>query len=402
MKNYILLLSMVIFSCSTPEEATQEKQMVSVPLPFENDASLPYLIKGDDDGLYLSWVEKGDSNLTQLKYSKLANGEWQDPQLIAEGLDWFVNWADYPMVAIDDQGNMIAHYLAKSSSGTYSYDVNIVTKSTDSTHWSNPIIPHTDGTPTEHGFVTMLPNNDGTFLLAWLDGRNTGGGDHDSPENGGAMTVRSAILNMQGTVSEEHELDHRVCDCCQTTGVITQDGPMIIYRDRSVDEIRDMAFVTKTDSTWSQPKLVANDHWKIEGCPVNGPRAVSSGTMTAVAWFTASNGNSQVKVAFKSGENFDQPIVIDQSAPIGRVDISLLDESTVIVSWMDSGSVPAIKYRTVTKEGSLSSAFLVSTISSDRGSGFPQMEVMGKDVFFAWTEMGESNQIKMKKITLKD
>ena len=25
----------------------------------------------------------------------------------------------------------------------------------------------------------MLPKNDGTFLLSWLDGRNTGGGDHD-------------------------------------------------------------------------------------------------------------------------------------------------------------------------------------------------------------------------------
>lgn len=399
---YLTLLTLFTF-CTTPETSDTETKHIleSVSLPVSENSSLPHLIKGANNNLYLSWVEKGDSNWVDLKFSTLIDDQWSDPEHIASGNDWFVNWADYPMIAVDSLGNKVAHYLAKSAAGTYSYDVNVVLKPKDSIKWSSPIIPHKDGTPTEHGFMTMLPNNNGSFLLSWLDGRNTGGEGHGDHKSGGAMTIRSAVIDMEGNLSEETELDDRVCDCCQTGGVLTSDGAIIIYRDRSVDEVRDMAFVSKTNEEWSQPKLVAKDNWNIAGCPVNGPRIAGYGNTVATAWYTSALSRPMVKVAFKADENFDEAIIIDSTSPIGRVDISMLNEQTAIVSWMDGGETPAIKYRIVNQNGSMSSVKTVAEISESRGSGFPQMEVFEGYVYFAWTQLNEDQAtIKVARIRL--
>lgn len=404
----ITFLSSFLVSCQSGKEKTAETPVLQnvVESPAGNNASLPYLIKGGDNHLYMSWVEKRDSGWIDLKYSVLKGDLWETPEVIASGNDWFVNWADYPMIAVDSQGNIIAHFLAKSSSGTYSYDVNVAYKPANG-KWSEPIIPHNDATPTEHGFVTMLPNNDGTFLLSWLDGRNTGGGDHDAhgqDEGGGAMTIRTATLDMTGNLTKEEELDSRVCDCCQTGGVMTPNGPVIIYRDRSEEEIRDMSFVRFVDNNWTEPKSVNADNWKIAGCPVNGPRMASYENTTAAAWFTAAEGIAKVQVAFMddSGSSFQEPIVVDDSVSVGRVDVVMVNNQSAYVSWLDlEGETPLIKFIKVSKDGSIGIPIVVSETSASRESGFPQMEVIDGVLYFAWTNVdGEMNSVKMKKFSI--
>lgn len=392
--NSLIIATLLLSSCQKNQEnPTENSALQGVESPARGNASLPYLIKGGDNLLYMSWVEKRDSGWIDLKYSVQKEDIWQTPEVIASGNDWFVNWADYPMMAVDNQGNMIAHFLAKSSSGTYSYDVNVVYKPVGG-EWSEPIIPHDDGTPTEHGFVTMLPKNDGTFLLSWLDGRNTGGGDHDSGDHGGggAMTIRTATLDMMGNLTQEAELDSRVCDCCQTGGAMTPSGPVIVYRDRSEEEMRDMSFVRLVGNDWSEPKPVNSDGWKIAGCPVNGPRIDAYENTTATAWFTAAEGIAKVKVAFMddSGASFQEPIIVDDSVSVGRVDIVMIDNQSAYVSWLDlEGETPLIKFRKVSSDGSLSDPVIVSETSASRGSGFPQMEVIDGTLFFAWTNVEE-------------
>lgn len=390
----LIIASLLLSSCQkNQEKATENSALQNVESPAESNASLPYLIKGGDNLLYMSWIEKRDSGWIDLKYSVQKEDIWQTPEVIASGNDWFVNWADYPMMAVDKQGNVIAHFLAKSSSGTYSYDVNVVYKPVGG-EWSEPIIPHDDGTPTEHGFVTMLPKNDGTFLLSWLDGRYTGGGDHDSGGHGGggAMTIRTATLDMMGNLTQEAELDSRVCDCCQTGGAMTPGGPVIVYRDRSEEEMRDMSFVRLVDNNWTESKAVNSDGWKIAGCPVNGPRIAAYENTTATAWFTAAEGIAKVKVAFidDSGASFQEPIIVDDSVSVGRVDIVMIDNQSACVSWLDlEDETPLIKFRKVSKDGSMSDPVVVSETSASRGSGFPQMEVIDGTLYFAWTRIEE-------------
>jgi len=43
----------------------------------------------------------------------------------------------------------------------------------------SPVRPHADATPTEHGFVSLVPMTDGGFVAVWLDGRG-----HSKPKIG--------------------------------------------------------------------------------------------------------------------------------------------------------------------------------------------------------------------------
>lgn len=407
MRNIILLGLTFLLACSNPTKQEIAKGLVaSVDVPSARNASLPYLISGDDGNLYFSWVEKLDSGWVELKYSTMINNSWSEPELIAKGNDWFVNWADYPMIAVDQVGNMMAHYLAKSSVGTYSYNVNIVLKKAQENTWSDPITPHNDNTPTEHGFATMLPQGDGKFQVSWLDGRNTGSGDHsDHGGEGGAMTIRTAVMDMNGMLSEEAELDARVCDCCQTTGVNTANGPVIMFRDRSEMEIRDMSIVRNVNDQWTESVSVYEDNWNIAGCPVNGPRAAAIENNLVVAWYSAANNQPEVKVAFSTdaGETFSEPIMVDRASPLGRVDIVLVAPQKALVSWLTSeNSKTIIKTRFVEASGSLSEPTTIAETSESRGSGFPQIEKFGDSLYVVWTvfEDGKESKVRMVKLSL--
>ncbi len=385
----ILCLAFACGDSKKEDKSTSEKEVELVPSPSANNSSLPYLIRGANDSLYLSWVEqKGDTTI--LKYASWDGQSWSSSNTIATGADWFVNWADYPMMATNVEGNKIAHYLAKSSAGTYSYDVNVVSGKGNS--WSDPVIPHSDGTPTEHGFVTMLPLSSDDFQLAWLDGRNTSGGHGE----GGPMTIRTAVLSSDGGLTDEYELDNRVCDCCQTTGALTENGPVFIYRDRSDMEVRDMSIVRLIDGEWTAPRTVYEDNWKIEGCPVNGPRAAAIDNTLAVALFSAVNSQPEVKVIFSEdgGESFSNPIIIDRTQPLGRVDVILVSKEEAMVSWLArEGKKTMIKAQLVNKSGQKQSPFVIAEGNESRGSGFPQMEYHDGTVWFAWTDLKEEEKM---------
>lgn len=368
----------------TPIRITTVQVMES---PAGVNSSLPYLIANADKTL-MSWVEKEGDTLTKLKYAELSNGKWQQPQDILQGDDWFVNWADFPMIA-ENRGNLWSHVLKKSTVGTYSYDVKMNVRAAGENHWSTNMSLHTDDTPTEHGFVSVLPYED-AFFVTWLDGRNT---EENEVGERGAMTLRAAKVAVNGVVSEENELDERTCDCCQTTAVITDNGPVVFYRDRSEEEVRDISVVRQVNGKWTASKTLHQDNWKIKGCPVNGPKATSLGNSLAVAWFTGAQENPRIQLIFSTdaGESFDTPIQIATENPLGRVDVVLVDANTAIVSWMDAknkqGQLKAIK---VSRSGKLSDFRLIATLSASRKTGFPQMELVDDTVYFAWTDVNNN------------
>ena len=103
-----------------------------------------------------------------------------------------------------------------------------------------------------------------------------------------AMTLRSAALSPDGQLADEQVVDEMICECCQTDVALTDAGPVVVYRDRSIDEMRDIGVSRFVDGRWQKGRLVSVDDWQIDGCPVNGPAIDADGDATAVAWFTAS------------------------------------------------------------------------------------------------------------------
>ncbi|MEM7298335.1 MAG: hypothetical protein AAF391_08735, partial [Bacteroidota bacterium] len=96
-------------------------------------------------------------------------------------------------------------------------------------------------------------------------------------------------------------------------------------------------------------------------------------------------------------------IITTSTRPMG-LDAStvMINESAAIVSWMDGGDTASIKYRRVAPSGEMSDEITLTSISAQRGSGFPQMEFYENELYFAWTVYGEdSNTIETVKIKLE-
>ncbi|MDH5365441.1 MAG: exo-alpha-sialidase [Cyclobacteriaceae bacterium] len=403
--NFVLyIIVLVQLSCSNTEKTNDKVLTTHIKSPAGDNTEEPHLTEGADGNLYMSWIEK-KKDTASLFYAKWKDTTWSVPEKIAEGNNWFVNWADYPAISINKSGDIIAHYLEKSASGTYTYDVKVVAKKATEKIWSNPIKLHSDTVNAEHGFVSMQPYEDGRFFLTWLDGRNTASNNEHSGHgnSNGAMTIRGAIVDTNLNIVDTWELDARTCDCCQTGATIVDNNPIAVYRDRSEDEIRDISIVKYTNENWSEPKPIYPDNWKIAGCPVNGPRIATNNGSIAIAWFSASNNSPQVKLIFSDdiGETFSSPVIVDDSFPLGRVDVGMLDNSTAIVSWLDKGKTEAeIKVAKFNKEGIIGDIIVVAQSKESRSSGFPQMAIYNKKLFFAWTDANKPSHIKLTKLQL--
>ena len=390
----ILVIAIFLLGISCKEQSSsvvkeEAKDLTTrIVSPAGNQSSLPHLVSNGNKTL-LSWVEKEGDSLIKFKYSEWNANKWQESQNILQGTDWFVNWADYPMIA-ENKGNLWSHVLKKSTAGTYSYDVKQNVRPKGKKTWNTNLTLHTDDTPTEHGFVTVIPYKE-SFFVTWLDGRNT---EENKAGERGAMTIRAAEIAANGTVSSEKELDASTCDCCQTTAAITDNGPVVIYRDRSADEIRDISIVRKVEGEWTQPKSIHVDDWKIKGCPVNGPKAAALENQLVVAWFTGAQEKPRVQLIFSSdgGENFDAPIHIAGDEVLGRVDVLLVDKDMALVSWMEMFDKKAqLKVARVSRKGVMSKHHVIATLDASRKTGFPQMELVDNKVLFAWTEVSKSD-----------
>ncbi len=388
------VLPAALISCSRQEARFTVEE---VNFPSTQNSAVPYLFSDPSGRVHLTWIERIDT-VNYLKLAHWQNEAWSDPVTITSGTDWFVNWADYPMAVSDGGEKYLAHILKKSGEGTFAYDV-AMTHTDDGISWSKPIILHDDGKQAEHGFVYFVPYGD-HVVVSWLDGRNTASEEsvnHDDHGHHGAMSLRAAVLKYDGTKLNEWELDERVCDCCQTTAAITANGPVVIYRDRSGEEVRDISIVRLVDNRWTAPQTIYPDNWTINGCPVNGPRCEAVGNTLAIAWFTMADDQAEVKVIFSDdgGATFGKPTRVDEGNPIGRVDLVLLDEQRALVSWMEGAEIKMIE---VTKDGQKLNRVTVATSSEARSSGFPQLTKTQQGVMAAWTDV-ESETIKVLKIT---
>jgi hypothetical protein len=346
------------------------------------------LFAAADGRIFLSWIDRLGPGRDALRFSVLEGDRWSRPRLVAEGKDWFVNWADFPSVVALPDGSLAAHWLVRSASAPYAYDVHIARSADGGSNWGEPVVPHRDGTATEHGFVSLLPARDGRLGAAWLDGRNTGPGDGEHGHGGGAMTLRYAAIGVDGRLGDEALLDERVCDCCQTGAAVTAEGPLIVYRDRSEREDRDIAAVRLRDGRWSEPRPLPPDGWRIDGCPVNGPAVAAQGRRVAVAWFTAARGQPRVKIAFSSdaGTSFSEPVTVDEGRPQGRVDLVLLADGSAVVSWIESSATgSSLRLRRMREDGTRGPSVVVVPENGALANCFPRLVIDDRALVAAWT-----------------
>ncbi|HVR69669.1 MAG TPA: sialidase family protein [Vicinamibacteria bacterium] len=388
-----------------PAAAVEPGRVRELATPAAPGSGEPNLAAGPDGSTYLSWIEPLPDSTHALRFAvRAAGGEWTEPRTIARGKGWFVNWADFPALLAFGDGALAAHWLQRNGTGTYAYEVRVALSRDGGDTWSEGAVPHRDGTPTEHGFVSLVPWDAGRAGLVWLDGRHTGGhGGHEGAASA-AMALMHTTLGADGSLGPEVVLDARVCDCCQTSAARAKGALVVAYRDRSGSEVRDIATVRYADGRWSAPALVAADGWVINGCPVNGPAVAADEARVAVAWFSAPEEKGRVLVAFSSdsGGSYGAPVRVDDGRPIGRVDVVLLPGGDALVSWLEQVAPGAeVRVRTASPSGRRGPALTVAASSEARSSGFPRLERAGGEVVLAWRDAAEPPRVRTATIELR-
>ncbi len=392
----VLALTGVVAACTratAPPSASPRPGWKLRPLeaPTSAGSGEPNLASAADGRVYLSWIETQSDGVSTLRYASRRPGQaWSAPASVAHGFGWFVNWADFPAFLPLPDGSLVAHWLTKGSG--HGYDIRVSISRDAGASWSSPVVPHRDGTPSEHGFVSFAPWPTGGAAVVWLDGRGT----VDPPGTDAAVRLFQATLQPDGGVGPETTLDPRVCDCCQTAVVATDRGLLVVYRDRSPTEVRDIAAVRYEQGRWSAPVSLFDDGWEMNGCPVNGPAVAAAGSRVAVAWHTAARDKPRVKVIFSAdaGHTFGAPTDVDDGRPIGRVDVALLPDGDALVSWIEqSAAGPELRVRQVRQAGVPRPSLVVTDAASTRSSGFPRLEVGGGEPVLVWRDAREPGRV---------
>ena len=352
----------------------------TIRFPFAGESVTPYVAADGNGGFLVSWVERKTSNFN---FAALRGGKWFQSRTIASG-KLLVNKADFPSIAAGANGILFAHWIERNGHGSR---IRIARSDDDGASWSAPVTPHPD-IESEFGFASLLPIANGAVQAVWLDGRTLEGGE----EGRGDMALHSAVVTKDGKVTNDAVVDPRVCDCCQTGIAHAAGGPLVVYRDRSADELRDISLVEHSSSGWTAPSTIHADAWKILGCPVNGPRIAADGRRVAVAWFTAANERPRVQLALSSdgGASFAAPVAIDEGHAIGHVDVALLADGSALVSWLEESADSAlVNVRRVSAAGVADPPVRVAIGSSASSIGYPRMAVSRDNAVLAWN--GESS-----------
>jgi len=378
-----LIASAAVTACSESSGPS-----IFTPQPLDvavSGQSMSPRLSGGNGDLILSWLV-AEENGTTLQFSRYLQGQWSPARTVVENVNMFANWADLPSVVPLGDDRLAAHWLVQRPHNVYSYDIAVAQSSDGGQSWSTVFAPHNDGTPTEHGFVSMFPHESKVGLV-WLDGRKMASEHNPDDPAATGMTLRAAFSDEDRSLHGEQLIDDFVCDCCQTDVALAMSGPVAVYRNRTTAEVRDISVTRYVDGGWQPGRTIAADEWTFAACPVNGPSIVADGRFVAVAWFTAANGPVvRVSTSTDNGETFSAPTNVIDGDTLGRVGITLLDGGDLAVSWLrtgDSGSAEVL-VRRVGRNGSLGP--IVTVAAKAAGFSVPQMIRMQDTLIFAWTE----------------
>ena len=245
----VVTLALMLIGCDQP--AYKE-----LPLAQMSNTSEPSLSVANDGTVTLTYLQRAQGTAT-LFLRELRGDHWSAPRRIAEGEDLLVNWADFPTL-IDVDNQLTAQWMIRNPAPGFAYDVYTATSTDDGRTWSAPRRLHADTSASEHGFVSLYAGKTGVGAF-WLDGQRYAQGD--APDG---MELRHKVIGATGPQSED-VVDALVCDCCQTDVAMVSGSPMVVYRDRSEGNIRDISIARQENGAWVSPCAQDGGTYRLSG-----------------------------------------------------------------------------------------------------------------------------------------
>ena len=258
----------------------------------------------------LSWTEKGESK-GHFYFSVSENGgRTFGPKVRVNTPAVFSSHAEgMPKVAFKRDGTVLAVFEVSkpTADAPRASDLLYVISTNGGQTWTEPKTVHRDVTPGKgHSFsnVSRLPN--GEIGIAWLDEK--------APDKEG-RTVKFAQTVAGGGFGKEVLVDDNACQCCRTNVFVdNQNRIHVTYRDLLADGARDISHAVSADGgrTFTSPKVVYNDGWKINACPHTGPDVAQMGNDLFVTWFSGGD-KPGIKLARLGGSQLAASMVSERT-----------------------------------------------------------------------------------------
>jgi hypothetical protein len=291
-----------------------------------------------------------------------------------------------------------AHWLKLSPDSPGAYHIATVVSKDGGSTWTPPVQLNDDSAAAEHGFVELFTWKDAIGAL-WLDGRQLAEWSFDEPEKLLGTSLRVAQLDTSGNVIAREIVDELVCDCCQPDRAMTSSGPVVAYRDRTPEEIRDVVVRRNVDGSWQEAVATGPDGWHIEGCPVNGPAIAAASERVAVAWFTAAGDTPRVRFARSAdgAATFEPAVDLDGAGSFGQVGLVLGADGTASVTWWRAaaGGGTDLVLRTVALDGTLAEPRVIAHSVAAQPVDVPQLVAAGRDLLVAWTSLADDAAVHL-------
>lgn len=352
-------------------DASPTIRVIELSSPAAAQTMGPAFTTAPDGTAWLSWIEAGQavapavgkaqpSIANTLRFATFDSkaGAWSAARPIVSDATVAPNALDGPQLALDGQGAAYAVWTDGHGGARWA-------KSLDGgTTWSTAEAWSKNGAEVEKFSLARLAH--GELLAAWLDGRGRISG-------GKAQQLYTRVVDDPRHAPDEL-VDPSVCDCCPTAlAAFLDGGALVAYRGRTDEEVRDVHLARLRNGKWGGPRVPAPDDWRINSCPVNGPRLAIDGSRVAAAWFTGADNDPRVLVTFSpdAGNRWLMPLRVDQGKPVGHVDLVILRDGAVVVTWLESDG--SIWLHRITPDFSATRPILLAGAGDAALSGAPRL-----------------------------
>jgi hypothetical protein len=379
MKRLASLLLLMVAAGWAQTLTAQTFTVETVANPSGSGSLQPNWSVTQDGSPLLSWIEATKDGSYSLRYAVRHGSAWSEARTVAAHRYFFRHPAEVPEIIALGGGVLLAHWVEMpqgESEAEYVY----VSASRDGITWSAPVMAHKDHSHVQHGLASMVASGDSEASLIWLQALD----GEDGP-----VDLMRTVVSGDGKPVKEEMLDSDVCACCPTSVVKTAKGLLIAYRGLTPESIRDIEVIRFEGGHWSSPKLLNPDKWKLNACPTNAASAAAKGDRVAIAWYTGAGNTPRVQVAFSadSGATFGKPALVSTGHAYGYVSLSLDDDGSALVSWLEKGTEPTapahVLFRRIAANGAAGPVLNVDQ-GSRQSLGYPKILHSGTETLIVW------------------
>ncbi len=253
------------------------------------------------------------------------------------------------------------------------------------------------GAPASQAFATLHVSPRGDVYVAWLDGRERGGG-----HAGTSALYLARSANRGRSFEASVRVSGNVCPCCRPSLAFAGERTVhVAFRGVTGDHVRDILIATSEDGgvSWSEPVRVAEDNWRIHGCPHSGASLAVLGRRLFVSWYTVRAGRGAIYYAWSDdgGRTFAPRRLLSGDVVDANHPYLVPAEDTILAVFQGRDASQnqgwgriGVYFREIDAEGRAGA--LVRIEPAKASASYPTIAFGPPDqIFLAWTEpVGES------------